>query len=106
MSSAKPCSGPTPRPIPTKNPSPTRAGGGGFFVVAGGGEGEREGRGQRGGGGASWVGEAPFVKPPHVFQNIGDGTYYHSGLLAVRAAAASGVNVTYKILYNEAAAVT
>ena len=59
-----------------------------------------------GGEGASWIGESRFSKRNHVFQNIGDGTYFHSGLLSIRAAIAADVNVTFKILYNDAVAMT
>ena len=65
-----------------------------------------EGFTQMGGEGANWIGEHHFSKRDHVFQNLGDGTYNHSGALAIRAAAASGANITYKILFNDAVAMT
>ena len=100
------CSG-CPHNTSTKVPEGSRAYAGiGCHIMALWMDRETSGYTHMGAEGANWIGEAPFSKRDHVFQNMGDGTYNHSGLLAVRAALSSNVNITYKILYNDAVAMT
>ncbi|MFY0596020.1 MAG: indolepyruvate ferredoxin oxidoreductase family protein [Cognatishimia sp.] len=100
------CSG-CPHNTSTKVPEGSRAGAGiGCHYMVQWMERNSEGFTHMGAEGVNWVGEAPFSKREHLFQNLGDGTYTHSGSLAIRAALAAGTNITYKILYNDAVAMT
>jgi len=100
------CSG-CPHNTSTKVPEGSRAGAGiGCHYMVQWMDRNSEGFTHMGAEGVNWVGEAPFSKREHLFQNLGDGTYTHSGSLAIRAALAAGTNITYKILYNDAVAMT
>jgi indolepyruvate ferredoxin oxidoreductase len=100
------CSG-CPHSSSTKLPDGARAYAGiGCHYMAQGMDRATEGFTHMGGEGANWIGEAPFSKRGHVFQNLGDGTYNHSGTLAIRFAVAAKSNITYKILFNDAVAMT
>ena len=100
------CSG-CPHNTSTKVPEGSRAGAGiGCHVMALWMDRSTEGYTHMGAEGVNWVGESLFSHRPHVFQNLGEGTYNHSGILAIRAALAQGTNITYKILYNDAVAMT
>lgn len=100
------CSG-CPHNTSTKVPEGSRAGAGiGCHVMALWMDRATEGYTHMGAEGVNWVGESQFSKRKHVFQNLGEGTYNHSGILAIRAALAAKTNITYKILYNDAVAMT
>ncbi|MHA7886366.1 indolepyruvate ferredoxin oxidoreductase family protein [Roseicyclus sp.] len=100
------CSG-CPHNTSTKVPEDARAGAGiGCHFMAKWMDRNTEAYTHMGGEGANWIGEAPFSTRSHVFQNLGEGTYNHSGILAIRAALAAKTNITYKILFNDAVAMT
>lgn len=100
------CSG-CPHNTSTKVPEGSRAGGGiGCHYMATWMDRQTESYTHMGGEGAQWLGQAPFTHEQHIFQNLGDGTYFHSGILAIRAAVSGKVNITFKILYNGAVAMT
>ncbi len=100
------CSG-CPHNSSTKVPEGSRAQGGvGCHYMASYMDRQTDAHTHMGGEGANWIGHFPYSKNGHVFQNIGDGTYFHSGLLAIRACIAAKVNITYKILFNDAVAMT
>ncbi len=100
------CSG-CPHNSSTKVPDDARAGAGiGCHFMAKWMDRNTEAYTHMGGEGANWIGEAPFSTRKHVFQNLGEGTYNHSGILAIRAAVAAKANITYKILFNDAVAMT
>ena len=100
------CSG-CPHNTSTKVPGDARAGAGiGCHFMAKWMDRNTESYTHMGGEGANWIGEAPFSTRDHIFQNLGEGTYNHSGVLAIRAAVAAGTNITYKILFNDAVAMT
>ena len=100
------CSG-CPHNTSTKLPEGSRAGGGiGCHVMAMWMDRETLTFATMGAEGTHWIGESPFVETDHIFQNLGEGTYYHSGILGIRAAVAAEVNITFKILYNDAVAMT
>jgi indolepyruvate ferredoxin oxidoreductase len=100
------CSG-CPHNISTRVPDGARAGAGiGCHVMALWMDRATEGYTHMGGEGVNWVGEAPFSNRKHFFQNLGEGTYNHSGIMAIRAALANNTNITYKILFNDAVAMT
>jgi indolepyruvate ferredoxin oxidoreductase len=100
------CSG-CPHSTSTKVPQGSQAlGGVGCHYMATWMERDTAGLTQMGGEGADWIGMARFTRMPHIFQNMGEGTYFHSGYLAIRQAVAANANITYKILFNDAVAMT